>query len=127
MSNDYVLSGLIRKRAEISGEIEGARRFIATAASQLAIIDQALVIFGHDDPGSIEPIVKTPAYLFGRSELKKLVLDIYRECPELTAHKDIALEIIRRKEWNADAALVLSVAYRVKKARRRIRINKEKQ
>lgn len=127
MRDTFVLSGLIKRRAELAGEIEAARQFISTATTQIAVLDQALLMFGHGDPGSIEPIAKVPAYLFGRCELQRLVRDIYRDRPELTSHKDIALEVIRRKEWEADAALVLSIAYRVKKARRRIRRGEVKQ
>jgi hypothetical protein len=100
---------------------DGGGKSTRNQPSLLAALDLTLKLFGYDDPASIQPAVKRPVRLFGQHELKRLVLDIQREHPELTKHKDIALEVIRRKEWDADAALVLSITYRVKKAKKRIK------
>jgi hypothetical protein len=128
MSDTFVLSGLIRKRAEISGQIEGARRFIADATAQLAALDQTLILFGYDLPQEIQPIIKIPVNLFGSNELKRLLLDIQRDCPELISNRLVAMEVIRRKEWDtSNAALVVSIIARVKGARKRMKMVEARQ
>lgn len=64
---DLIVSGLIRKRAEIAGEYARAKR-------DLAAIDRALEVFGYFDAKAIKPreTRRRPA-LFAPGELTALV------------------------------------------------------
>jgi hypothetical protein len=74
------------------------------------------------DSIDIPPKLTKPKRLFGRGELRRLVIDILREkrCPPFRAA--IAAEIIRAKGWRSDDGLLLAqMVERVKGVRRGLR------
>jgi len=88
---DATVSGLVRKRAEIAGQIEIAREHLSVLEQQLAHIDGALTVFGYDQGRMpIKPTYKRQQGYFQRGELVRLVLDTLRAkgpstVPEITA------------------------------------------
>ncbi|MBY9067770.1 hypothetical protein K1X12_12730 [Hyphomonas sp. WL0036] len=70
---DHVISGLVRKRAELAGQI-------AQLQEDLRHIDGALIVLGYSNPQSIDAIKRRrlPA-MFRAGELMRLVGDALRE------------------------------------------------
>lgn len=109
--------GLLRKRERILSEIALIERNLNELRGNLITIDNALVLFGHKDL----PLKGPKPYLrmFKRNELKRLLISIYREKPELTMMTEISREIIKRKGWDETNEKVYKMVYRrVKEARR---------
>jgi hypothetical protein len=113
MAETLVIHALKRKHSEIAGELLRLTR-------ELEQVEGSLRLFGYrGDFSDIPPKLRKPKRLFGRGELKRLVIDILRErrCPPF--HADIAAEIIRVKGWRADDGLLhAQMVARVKGVRR---------
>jgi hypothetical protein len=116
MAEPLVIYALKRKHAELAGEIH---RF----ARELDQVEGSLRLFGYRGNFSdIPPKLRKPKRLFGRGELRRLVIDILREnrCPPFNA--EIAAEIIRTKGWDArDGLLQAQMVDRVKAVRNGLR------
>jgi hypothetical protein len=116
MGEPLVIHVLKRRHAELSGE---ALRLVR----ELEQIEGSLRQFGYrGDFADIPPKLRKPKRLFGRGELRRLVIDILREhrCPPFNA--DIAAEIVRTKNWNAkDGLLHRQMVDRVKAVRAGLR------
>jgi hypothetical protein len=69
-----LISGLIKKRAEVARQHRAALKVADAIKDDLISIDRTLVLCGYEgDPSGIEPRSKYKQ-LFGRCELKRLVL-----------------------------------------------------
>ena len=65
-----LISGLIRKRGEVAGQLKVAQKAMESVKDDLAAIDRALEICGYKgNPSGIAPRTKYKQ-LFGRNELK---------------------------------------------------------
>ncbi|MFZ1431213.1 MAG: hypothetical protein WAS21_31190 [Geminicoccaceae bacterium] len=119
---DIATAALIRKRAELAGEIEALDATLSQLRADLAHLDAAIRIMSPDtDPEAIRP--KKPSRKgcdwFGRGELARMVLDVLREQGPL-GHAEIARAIMERKGLPAgDAVAVKRVAGMVKGAMHR--------
>ena len=113
--SDHVISGLVRKRAEIAGRIVQLQK-------DLRHIDGALVVLGYDNPKEIEAI--NPARrepLFRAGELMRLVGDAMREGH--TQPHQVALYVMARRGMDtADKPTLIRVRSSVKDCMRRVRI-----
>lgn len=113
----HVISGLIKKRARLAGEITHRHRELVEMEAELSNIDGVLKAYGYDT-ATIQD-VGVYNRMFKMKELGRLIRQIGRERPELADNVDIAREIIARKEWDVDSAFLLSVVRtRVKDARK---------
>lgn len=120
MAESVVISALVAKRAELAGELAGIELQQRTIRDQLRALDQTLKLMGYEgDPFAIKP--RRPAVrLFERGEIARAVYDLYRERPELRLNRDIAVEIMRRKDWDiGNLALWSRVTDAVKDARKK--------
>jgi len=108
---EHVISGLVKKRSELAGELDRLR-------ADLRAIDRALIVFGHDDPKSIKAANKrrNPT-LFKSGEVIALVGQAERE--GLDNNPDIADWILRKKGWSA--SLYKRVWNSVKDCRKRFK------
>lgn len=99
MATDLVLAGIVRKRAELAGEIEALRTRVANLQADLAHLDAAIRIMDPAaDPESIRPKVPRNACdWFGRGELFRLTMDALRDAPEPLTAMEIARMVIARK------------------------------
>lgn len=80
---DQAVSGLIRKRAELSGERETAKELISVLDQQIEALDLALSVFGYDhSKNPIRPTYKREMGYFRAGELTRLILDILRSGPQ---------------------------------------------
>ncbi len=116
MAEPPVVHALKRKHAEIAGELHRLTR-------ELDQVEGSLRLFGYrGDFSEISPKLRRPKRLFGRGELRRLVIDILREkrCPPF--HANIAAEIIHGKGWNAKDGLLLALMIdKVKGVRRSLK------
>ena len=114
-----LISGLIRKRSEVAGQLKVAQKAAEAVKSDLAALDRALEICGYTgDPRGIAPRTKYKQ-MFGRSELKRLILDQLRTGPK--DDEAIAAQIILAKGWDADDELRADILKRVRHAIQRLR------
>ena len=118
-TGEHLISGLIKKRAEVAGQHRAALKVADAIKDDLTAIDRTLVLCGYqDNPENIEPRGKYKQ-LFGRSELKRLVIACLKD-----GQKDdeaILDFIIHKKEWEMDAHGRKDLLSRVRNALQRMR------
>jgi hypothetical protein len=101
---DHVVSALIAKRAELAGIIIELERQLAQHRVDLTHIDGALRLFGFSvDPESIRPKRRyRRTRYFGRNELSRLCLNVFREAADVPIPTDeIAGRVMSRKGFDA--------------------------
>ena len=93
---DYVLTGLVKRRAEIAGNIEKTYEHLRKMVADLEALDATISQF---DPNfvieSIKPrAVRPPKDWAHRGEMSRIVLSILRMATEPMTTRDIALELL---------------------------------
>ena len=120
MENEHVVSGLVRKRAELAGELEKFDEHRTAIKAHIANIDAVLRLFLYKgDPAQIKPRRKRN-WMFRRGELQRMVADIEREATSPLHKGEIALEVLNLKGWAHDPDLLETVAEKVKDVRKRL-------
>ena len=123
MAEPHVVTALVAKRAELSGELAKLDERRAAIKAHIANLDAVLKLFCYaGDPAKIKPRRKRN-WIFRRGELKRLVHDIEHQATKPLHRDDIALEILTRKGWAHDPDLLETVAEKVKNARKRAAVN----
>ena len=116
MAKSHVLSGLIRKRSELSGLVLYHQRQKQQAAKQLAAIDKSIKIFDPTiDLNSIKSkrvSHKNRSFLHG--EGSRLVLEVLRDNPRGLDTGAIVDEIVQRKGIDLEAVDGQALLYTVK-------------
>lgn len=80
---DQTLSGLLRKRAELAGEVETHRSRWEDASASLEAIDRAILVFSPGLTASELPERKrAPVAADGTTELQRFLLDLLRRSGE---------------------------------------------
>lgn len=119
MAEPHVVTALVAKRAELSGEIEKLDERRAALKAHIVNLDAVLRLFRYaGDPAKIKPRRKRN-WIFRRGELQRMVLDIEREATKPLHKDDIALEVLSRKGWAHDPDLLETVAEKVTDVRKR--------
>jgi hypothetical protein len=98
--SDLAVSALVRKRAEIAGEIEAKLAEVDRLRADLAHLDAAIrIVCPEARPELIKP--KRPSRKgcdwFGRGELGRLVLDALRDAPKPLGSMALARAVMERK------------------------------
>tara|TARA_R110000868_G_scaffold102229_1_gene281540 strand:+ start:433 stop:834 length:402 start_codon:yes stop_codon:yes gene_type:complete len=117
---DQAVYGLIRKRAELSGERETAKEHLSVLDQQIEALDLALSVFGYDhDKNPIRPTYKRQQGYFRPGELMRLILDILRSGPQDVSA--IVSRILERKGIAEENSAVRGdIRKRVKRALKRM-------
>lgn len=93
---DYVLTGLVKRRAALAGEIEATHEKLRKMVADLEVIDAAIVQF--DPSFKVETIrpkaLRPPKDWAHRGEMSRTVLSILRQAIEPMTARDIALEML---------------------------------
>jgi len=119
MAEKLVVSGLIKKRAEIAGLHRSAVKATEAIKADLNAIDRALHLCGYEgDPRGIEPRGKYKQ-MFGRSELKRIILATLRKSP--ADDEAIVDRVIEIKGWTVDDELRADILKRTRDAIQRAR------
>jgi len=123
MKNEYVLAGLIRKRAEIAGELEEAQGRVRKLMVALDSVDATIRLFAPDlNTTEIRPKPLPPRHGAFRGEAARTILDALREAGEPLTTKDLALRSMMARGLDvADPDLVLMVRKRVGAGLRHLR------
>ena len=102
MENEHVLSGLIRKRAEIAGELESAQARVRQLIIDVDNVDATIRLFAPDiDLAEIKPKPLPPRHAAFQGEMTRIILGVLRETGLTLTTRDLALRIMA-------AAIVIS-------------------
>ncbi|QEX25055.1 hypothetical protein FRZ61_50000 [Hypericibacter adhaerens] len=115
MENDHVLSGLIRKRAELAGEIDHLATVVQQKMIELDHLDATIRIFKPDiDLETVKPRTVPPRHQALPGEMIRGVLTVLRESKAPLSSMEITLRLMERRVMNtADKMLVRTVSKRV--------------
>ena len=92
---DYVLSGLVRRRAELSGEADAIRNRLAKIAADLNHLDAVICQFDPDhDIHGIRPKRPRGTNAAERGEMSRFVLGVLREAPSPVVVAAIAQQLL---------------------------------
>ncbi len=95
---DHVLSGLTKRRAEMSGEAETLRARLAQIGADMGHLDQVIRQFDPDyDLGSIRPKRSRGPDAAGRGEMSRFILKVLREATEPVATHDVVRRLMTKR------------------------------
>ena len=121
MAEPHVVTALVAKRGELSGELQKLEERRLAIKAHIANVDAVLRLLCYaGDPAKIKPKRKRN-WLFGRGELQRMVLDIEREADGPLHKEEIALKVLDLKGWKHDPDLVETVADKIKDVKKRFR------
>ena len=93
---DYVLVGLVKRRATLTGEIEAIHERLKKLLTDLESIDATILQF--DPSHKVEAIrpraLRPPKDWSNRGQMSRIVLSILRQAAEPLTSRDIALELL---------------------------------
>lgn len=93
---DYVLTGLVKRRAQLAGEIERTHELLRKLIADLENLDATILQF--DPSYQIEAIkpkaFRPPKDWANRGEMSRIALSILRQAAEPLTTRDIALQML---------------------------------
>lgn len=123
---DYVLTGLIKRRAELTGRIERSHADLRKMVDDLENLDQTIRQFAPDfQVETIRPkAFRPPSDWANRGQMSRIILSILRQASEPLTSRDIALELlVTRALDQSDVRLLRLMTRRVGMALRTQRDN----
>ncbi len=115
MENEHVLSGLVRKRSEIAGQIEHTQQALRKLVTDLDSIDAAIRLFDPDaDIVAIKPRQYPPRHAAFRGEMMRHVMGCLRLAKKPITTREIAMVVMKARGLNPeDAELLVTIRKRV--------------
>lgn len=115
MENEHVLSGLIKKRREIAGKIEGTHDALRALMIDLDNLDAAIRIFKPDiDLETVKPKPLPPRNQAFKGEVTRIVLDVLRKAETPINSHELTMHVMTERGLNtADKKLVRTLQKRV--------------
>jgi hypothetical protein len=94
--NAFVLSGLVKRRAELAGDIERTHEALRKMVLDLENIDATIVQFDPDfKVETIQPkAFRPPKDWSNRGQMSRIILSILRQASEPLTTRDIALQLL---------------------------------
>jgi hypothetical protein len=94
--NAFVVSGLVKRRAQLAGDIEKAHESLRQMVQDLENIDATILQFEPDfRVETIRPkAFRPPKDWSNRGQMTRIVLSILRQATEPLTSRDIALELL---------------------------------
>ena len=124
MEHEHVISGLVRKRGEVAGQIDAAQNTVRQLMADLAHIDATLRLFQPNINLSGVKVRVVPGHaaaLYG--EMTRNIMDVLRGASEPLAVADIVTAVMAKRGLAADdGALVDSIRKRVGAALRTCKV-----
>lgn len=103
MQNEHVLSGLVRKRSELAGQIEHAQYELRKLVTDLDAIDAAIRIFDPNaDVGAIPARQYPPLHAAFRGEMMRFVLGALRVATAPVTSREIADTVMDGRGLNKE-------------------------
>ncbi len=100
---DYVLAGLTKRRAELTGEADALRTRLAQIGSDLGHLDAVIRQFDPDyDLGSIRPKRPRGPDVAGRGEMSRFVLGVLREATEPVTTQEVVRRLMVERGQDAN-------------------------
>jgi hypothetical protein len=98
MADEYVVNGLVKRRAELAGDIENTQKRLGELIVDLEKLDAVILQF---DPSyeiaSISPKAwRPPQHWSKRGEMSRVVLGVLRQATEPLTTREIAMGLIDR-------------------------------
>ena len=123
MENAHVLSALVRKRAEIAGQLEAAQAQVRQLGADMGHLDATIRLFAPDlDLDTIKPKPVRAAYAASHGEVSRIILDTLREVGQPVTTQAMGLRVIAARGLDtADPALARTVQGRVRQSLGRLR------
>jgi hypothetical protein len=108
---DYVLQGLVKRRAELAGEIEATHASLRNMIDDLEKLDSVILQFDpeHNVEGIKPKAFRPPEDWAHRGEMTKGVLSILRQAVEPMTSRDIAVEMLLNRALNAQDQKLLAL------------------
>jgi hypothetical protein len=108
---DYVLQGLVKRRAELAGEIETTHERLRKMIDDLEKLDSVILQFDpqHDVEGIKPKAFRPPEDWAHRGEMTRTVLSILRQAVEPMTTRDIALEMLVTRALNTEDQKLLAL------------------
>lgn len=113
---DYVVTGLVKRRAELAGEIEATHERLRLMVTDLENLDATIVQFAPDIRAeTIKPkAFRPPQDWANRGQMSRIVLSILRQASEPLTTRDIALQmLVERALDKSDQRLLRLMTKRV--------------
>src|SRR5215211_1120879 len=116
MADEIVINGLVRRRAELAGDIENTQKKLGDLVEDLEKLDAVILQF---DPSyqiqSITPKAwRPPEHWSKRGEMSRVILGILRQATEPLTTRDIALQLLTERALDKnDKGLVRLMTKRV--------------
>jgi hypothetical protein len=120
---DYMMTGLVKRRAEIAGEIGKLQTRMAECSRDLETLDATLKIVAPelDIPAIAPKMFKPPEHWSKRGEMSRVVLDILRVARGSMTSRDIAAQMIVQRGMAVNPKLANLMSKRVATALRNMR------
>jgi hypothetical protein len=108
---DYVLTGLVKRRAELSGEIEATHARLRKMIDNLEKLDSVILQFDpeHNVEGIKPKAFRPPEDWAHRGEMTKACLSILRQAVEPMTSRDIAIEVLMNRALNTEDQKLLAL------------------
>ena len=132
MGYDLTLSGLLRKRAEMAGQVEAMQARLGQLIADLSHIDSAIRVFRPDIDLADLPEKLAPAPFTGfRGEIQRFLLDELRKANHPLSTFDLADRIMAKRGLNADDRVIVKLiqrrtGYALAKLRNKGRVTSER-
>ena len=95
---DYVLAGLVKHRAELTGEAETLRARLAQIATDTGHLEAVIRQFDPDyDLGSIRPKRPRAQDAAGRGDMSRFIMKVLREATEPVATHDVVRRLMTER------------------------------
>src|ERR1700710_1875189 len=94
--NEFVLNGLVKRRAELAGDIENTHEALRKMVLDLESLDATIVQFDPDfKVETIKPkAFRPPSDWSNRGQMSRIILSTLRQASEPLTSRDIALELL---------------------------------
>jgi hypothetical protein len=111
---DYMVTGLVKRRAEIAGELRSAHDRVSKLVQDLAAIDAALAVVAPDmEVEAIRPkLFRPPDDWASRGQMGRLVLSILRQARDPLTTRELAAQMILERGLDAGDRKLLPLMVR---------------
>lgn len=108
---DYMVTGLVKKRAELAGELNATHDRLRELVNQLEHLDATLRIVAPDmEVEAIRPkAFRPPDDWSKRGQMSRLVLSIIRQSREPLTSRDIAAQMLLERAMATDDVKMLRI------------------
>jgi hypothetical protein len=93
---DYVITGLVKRRAELAGEIEATHGKLKALLEGLSNLDATIQQFdpGYSPEGIRPKAFRAPKDWSSHGQMSRMVLSILRQAAEPLSTRDVAMELL---------------------------------